>query len=263
MSLTNVSDKQKLLTLYREEPCYTLPNAFWKSEFNTGSTKLEVKRDRSGGNQSLAFWHDERLMSLWFDDPRHSPLTKQQINTLHFALVHSHALPIFDPQRFAEKTAYFRLKYAGTPPVDDPPAGFVFETFDTQKDILTSTFLISACYPNMKISEEVVQGWMKHPVYDHKLWVWVKESRTGRYAALGIAEVDHQVPEASLEWIQVHPAYQRKGLGRAIVGELLRRVSDEVKFTTVSGEMDNPSHPEKLYRQCGFTGSDVWWLLKD
>jgi hypothetical protein len=33
-------------------------------------------------------------------------------------------------------------------------------------------------------------------------------------------------------------------------------------FTTVSGEMNSRTKPEKLYRNCGFSGDDVWWLLQ-
>lgn len=262
MSFTNSRDRDRLFSIYWEEPCQTLPNAFWKSKFYAGSTKLEIRHDQFGDYRSLALWNDDRLMSLWFDDPQYSPLTKQQTEVLRFALVHNQALSVFNLQRFSERTAYFRLRYAGVPPENDPPPGFVFETFDPKKDILTGVSLISACYPNMKISEEVVQGWMRHPVYDPRLWVWIREIQTGRYAALGIAELDPRFVEASLEWIQVHPDYQGKGLGKAIVGELLYRVRDEAAFTTVSGEVDNPSHPEALYRQCGFSGSDIWWLLK-
>lgn len=112
------------------------------------------------------------------------------------------------------------------------------------------------------MNEKIVKSWLKHPVFDPKLWVWIKESRTDQFAALGIAEIDHRVTEASLEWVQVHPDFHRRGLGRALVAELLRRVSPKVDFTTVSGEVNNPSSPEKLYRRMGFSGLDVWWFLK-
>jgi ribosomal protein S18 acetylase RimI-like enzyme len=78
---------------------------------------------------------------------------------------------------------------------------------------------------------------------------------------LGIAEINRKVPEASLEWIQVLPNYRRLGIGTALVRELCMRVWPEVDFITVSGKVHSDSQPEKLYRCCGFTGSDVWWLL--
>jgi len=78
---------------------------------------------------------------------------------------------------------------------------------------------------------------------------------------LGIAEWDQNVSKVSLEWIQVHPAYRGKGLGKAVVAELLRRASTIAAFTTVSGRIEDGHWAESLYRRCGFSGSDVWWLL--
>ena len=37
---------------------------------------------------------------------------------------------------------------------------------------------------------------------------------------------------------------------------------DVTKFVTVAGQCNNPSEPEKLYRKCGFTGDDVWHVMK-
>lgn len=34
------------------------------------------------------------------------------------------------------------------------------------------------------------------------------------------------------------------------------------KFATVSGQSNNPTNPEVLYRKCCFTGSDVWHVLR-
>ena len=54
------------------------------------------------------------------------------------------------------------------------------------------------------------------------------------------------------------PEYRGRGLGKALVYELLHRVSNMVSFTTVSGLQSNKTNPEKLYRSCGFTGFDIW-----
>ena len=106
-----------------------------------------------------------------------------------------------------------------------------------------------------------VQAWTRHPVYDPHLWIWVEEG--GQTAGLGIAEFDGSVPEGSLEWIQVLPAFRRRGVGRAVVLELLRRLVDRAAFITVSGQKaSDGSGAEALYRSCGFEGHDVWWLLQ-
>ncbi|MFR8331962.1 MAG: GNAT family N-acetyltransferase [Oscillospiraceae bacterium] len=60
--------------------------------------------------------------------------------------------------------------------------------------------------------------------------------------------------ELALEWIQVLPEYRRRGVGQLIVRELLYRMAGIARFATVSGRADSESHPEALYRKCGFEG---------
>ncbi len=79
--------------------------------------------------------------------------------------------------------------------------------------------------------------------------------------AAGIAELDTQVGEGILEWIQVSPAYRGCGLGAYVVTELLARMPQKARFATVSGQINDPSNPEGLYRKCGFRGNDVWHTL--
>ena len=54
----------------------------------------------------------------------------------------------------------------------------------------------------------------------------------------------------------------RYGLGKYVVSELLWRMKERATFVTVSGQCNNPTNPEVLYRKCGFTGSDVWHVLR-
>jgi len=50
--------------------------------------------------------------------------------------------------------------------------------------------------------------------------------------------------------------------GTYIVSELLFRMKNSAKFATVSGKCNDSSCPEMLYRKCGFTGSDIWHILR-
>ncbi|HHV46283.1 MAG TPA: GNAT family N-acetyltransferase [Tissierellia bacterium] len=79
--------------------------------------------------------------------------------------------------------------------------------------------------------------------------------------ALGIAELDKNVREGSLEWIQVIPEYRRRGLGQAVVNRLLLNFVGKADFVTVSGQVNNDTNPEKLYRKCGFQGNDIWHVI--
>ena len=82
-------------------------------------------------------------------------------------------------------------------------------------------------------------------------------------AASGIAEYDEKCREGIIEWVQVLPEYRRQGLGRKIVAVLLRRLRDlGAEFATVSGDLDNVTDPLSLYRKCGFTGDDLWYVCR-
>lgn len=253
----------QLLSIYTKHPCRTLPNAFWKTAARLEQSHVTITIDTFGELSSLVIWEDERLMAFWCADPADHPLTEEEIARVPFALVHAAALPVFAQRNFARRQPYFRLVHLGSAHAYPCPAGYAIELVSPETDLDEVVGLLSACYPGFNISPEIVQAWLSHPVYDPELWLWVVDLERGGKAGLGIAERDPLVGEASLEWIQVLPAYRGRGLGKAIVTELVRRTSAEVKFTTVAGEAMNAHQPEKLYRQCGFTGKDVWWLLTD
>ena len=121
---------------------------------------------------------------------------------------------------------------------------------------------ISSCYDEIGINEGELRSYTLRPVYDAALWLAVKDERTGTIVATGIAELDRKIGEGILEWIQVSQGHRGKGLGRYIVSELLWRMKCRAGFATVSGQCNNASNPEKLYRKCGFTGNDVWHILR-
>ena len=258
-----MDDIKGLLSLYREDPCRTLPNAFWKSVRGDGrGSRLIIQRDPAGKLATFALWHGSHLMALWGQDPGECLLTAEEISKVPFALVHDRCVALFSDRKFSRTEAYFRLVHKGQPQEYRIPSGFTFRKVDPQSEIQSVAEFINACYADIQVNREIVRSWLKHPVYDPGLWIWIADEQTGQMAGLGIAEFDPQVPEASLEWIQVHPHFQRRGLGRAIVMALLQRVSGSVLFTTVSGKVNSAAQPEKLYRNCGFSGNDVWWLLR-
>lgn len=119
---------------------------------------------------------------------------------------------------------------------------------------------INRNYVNIHVNKEDVESWIGRHVYDHDLWIWVEDSLTGERLGLGIAELDSTIGEGALEWIQVEQEHRGKGIGKTLVFELLNRISRKAEFTTVSGDIDNESSPEKLYRSCGFKGNRVWHI---
>ena len=120
---------------------------------------------------------------------------------------------------------------------------------------------IHECYGNGMTAEEV-RGFTERKVYCPQLWIALRDNSTGKIVATGIGELDREIGEGVLEWIQVSEEHRGRGLGFCIVSELLWRMRDIAKFATVSGQCNNPSNPEKLYRKCGFTGDDIWHVMK-
>ena len=122
---------------------------------------------------------------------------------------------------------------------------------------------INVCYSDISVTEEYLISYTEHPVYSKDLWIAVMDENTNQIVASGIAELDPEVHEGMLEWVQVTKEYRGKGLGQFVVNELLCRMKGRVHFVTVSGKVDNVTKPEKVYRKCVFAGTDVWHILRE
>ena len=122
---------------------------------------------------------------------------------------------------------------------------------------------INSCYEDIGITVSEMQNYLTREQYNSDLWLAVKEDCKGRIVATGIAELDREIDEGVLEWIQVSKEYRRCGLGSYLVLELLWRMKKTARFVTVSGRCENTDNPEALYRKCGFCGNDVWHILRE
>lgn len=120
---------------------------------------------------------------------------------------------------------------------------------------------IDRCYGGIFFTEDSLRSYASHRVYAPDCWLSIADKQTGMIVASGIGEIDRDIREGSLEWIQVSADYRHRGLGRYIVLELLHRMHGRASFVTVSGQCNNPYHPELLYRSCGFLGTDIWHIL--
>lgn len=167
---------------------------------------------------------------------------------------------LFSPERFSGRDdPYFRAIHC-LDRIADPglPAGFWLDTASVDE----YADHIRGCYRDTGMTVEELRSYMNHPVYVPRLWIAVREPENGTIAASGIAEYDRRIGEGILEWIQVSPTYRRKGLGRFVVCELLRRLkSGGASFATVSGRMQNPDRPLRLYLSCGFADPVIWHVI--
>lgn len=123
--------------------------------------------------------------------------------------------------------------------------------------------LINRCYAHseIRVSEDDVKSLTATRVYCPELWIGaaLDEELVGSI----LCDFDAEVGEAVIEWLQVLPAYRGRGIATALTCEALNRMSGFADFATVSGECDNVTNPESVYRNCGFEGNDVWHVLHE
>lgn len=173
------------------------------------------------------------------------------------AIVHEDEFRPEDYSRWSD-TPYFRLlhRLENIPAVTSPDIELV-----TTRDISAIAQIINRSYPDLSVTEEQVRGFTQSPAYCPRLWVMAVHIPTGEVMGCALADLDRESGEGSLEWVQVLPQWRRRGIGRLMVTELLRRMKGTARFATVSGKCGSPDSPERLYRACGFTGNDVWHIL--
>ena len=226
--------------------CSTLPTSTWLCLYLCCAILLSMDKAHylhdPCGASSLPFWKTNNifipddLLILREDDPRLQEDHAGYIDTPYFKLIH-------------------RMQGIEAPSL---PEGYRFACPDER----TLSEHIASCYEGERISEAQLAAYRLHPTYSPELWLAILDNSTGEIVASGIAELDRDVREGILEWIQVSPAHRRRGCGRIIVNELLFRLQGKAGFVTVSGKEDDPSSPRDLYEGCGFGGGVVWHVLR-
>lgn len=154
---------------------------------------------------------------------------------------------------------YFRL-YHDLKSVQNPHREDIDVIVGTSDMLDIFVEIINKSYSDLSVTKKQLESYRKTPIFSPDLWVVIKDE-TGACVGCGIADYDHEIGEVILEWIQVIPSCRGRGYGQFIVNYLLSKAQAKAKFATVSGKVQNPTNPEKLYRKCGFTGNDVWHIL--
>jgi len=248
--------------VYRQDPCKILPNALWKTEARLTTHGCSVSRVH-GEVEDLKAW-DQRGLYVFWNKSRTIDKSFQAIRDISpIMVIHDDHFRQIDVSGYSLIKAFFRIHHDHRNISSyNVPSDFYIREANPEQEYPEISDFITRCYRDLHPSPDTVRRWTTHKVYDRNLWIWIVDGQKGVPAALGIAEFDSSVPEGSLEWIQVLPDYQGRGLGKILVLELLKRLEGRAEFTTVSGEVDNETNPERLYRRCGFVGNDVWWLLR-
>ena len=157
---------------------------------------------------------------------------------------------------------YFRLRHSLRDINTCIPDWTIVRTASAEDTALIAR-IINESYTDLSVTPDQVASFQQHPTYDARLWLLVQDCETAEIMGCGIGELDTEAEESILEWIQVLPQYRSQGVGQLIVNQLLLRMAENARFATVSGKVNNRTNPEKLYRKCGFTGSDVWHILTE
>lgn len=113
----------------------------------------------------------------------------------------------------------------------------------------------------IRVSEDYIRSLTTTQVYCPELWIGA--ILNGRLIGSIICDFDVEVGEAIIEWLQVLPEYRGRGIASALLYKALKTMSSFADFVTVSGECDNVTNPESVYRSCGFNGDDVWHILNE
>lgn len=257
----NKSPEELLADLYRQNPCGVLPNAYWKTRKSIREGEARLRFHEEALAEMAVFAH-EGVPAYWRAPGGEALLFTPEMPWA-FCLLHERDRGLIPDDGSVAAQAYFRLSFQpGASGCNRLPPVYRFVNVDPEKDFPAVASIIAACYDSIRPDEASVRSWMKHPVYDPALWVWIENTRTGEREALGIAEFDPSFAEGSLEWIQTHPASRGRGLGQALVNELLTRLAAKAKIITVSGKCVPDGRVESFYRRCGFQGHDVWWHLQ-
>ena len=120
--------------------------------------------------------------------------------------------------------------------------------------------MVIKSYTDERLPLNQIKDMINSPYFDRELWkVIVDES--DNFIGSCIAEIDKEVPEGIIDWIQVLPKYQNQGLGKVLINSTLEYMKDKVEFAIVSGRIDNETNPLELYKACGFIGDDVWIIV--
>ena len=174
-------------------------------------------------------------------------------------IVHNSDFDKKQPEYDVDKR-FFRLIHhlSNIPEFEEAGIGLEVISFARSAELVD---MINRSYTHLEIrvSEDSVKSWTDTEVYCPELWIGA--ILDGNLIGSIICDFDREVGEAIIEWLQVLPEYRSRGIASALLSRALRTMSSFADFATVSGECDNITNPESVYRKCGFEGNDIWHVM--
>lgn len=144
-----------------------------------------------------------------------------------------------------------------------------YGTSDITLDVITPDRInelsdcINNCYKHteIKVSPDYIQSLTETEAYCPELWIGAFSGQ--RLIGSILCDFDRETGEGIIEWLQVLPEYRGRGTAAALISRALKAMKVFADFATVSGECDNVTNPEAVYRKCHFKGNDVWHILTE
>lgn len=249
-----VNEIQKL---YVKNPCQVSCIAFWKIE--RICLESETYRITDDGHTYLYAIRDQRLEFYWSDDKDRFVLPKDRLQALELLVLHE------DFYRLIAKDLEGYKVVKSHPLIYDLAFGqgsihcedfYVTDfDFDKEQDFAAAAELLNRCYKDANHDADEIAGWRRQPVFDDTLWIWARKKGSNERVGLGISTYQESIKETYLDWIQVLPIYQRKGIGKMLVGETTNRAIDKSDIIRVTGMVDG------FYEKCGFERTDSWRII--
>lgn len=251
-------DREKFMILIRElylqNPCQVSDLAFWK--LARMLQQSDTYSERKNGNTYLYALQDQHLVFYWSEDRQRFLMTPREIAGLEFLVLHSDYYRLIADQmagylvRESHPLLYdfsfnHELEYSEEFLVTD-------YDFAQEQDHMDAAAMLNHCYDADHHTPDELVGWTELPVFDQSLWLWIRNRMSGEAAGLAISTYQAGIRETYLDWIQVLPEYQGRGLGRRLVSETIRRAKDRSDIIRVTGTAD------RFYQKCGFSGTESW-----
>jgi GNAT superfamily N-acetyltransferase len=248
---------EEVVELYVKNPCRVSSIAFWKIE--KIFLDSETYRITDNGHTYLYAIRNKSMEFYWSDDQDHFILTQDQTQALDVLVLHEDFYKLI-----AENLDGYKLRESHPLVYDftfnrefNLSEDFFVADFDFNKeqDFVVAAELLNRCYKNHNHDAEEIIGWCGELVFEESSWIWVKTRISNEVVGLGISTYQESIKETYLDWIQVLPKYQRKGIGTMLVGETINRAIGKSDIIRVTGMADG------FYRKCGFKGTESWRIL--
>lgn len=192
-------------------------------------------------------------MLAWGVDRMHA-LGEKEILAVSATSTEAALIQFLEAQGFAFDEAYdLRQSLNLTDNIVPPtvPEGFTLRAAPASDQIAERVKIHHAAFNSEAVTVEGYNNARRDPAYDPDVDIFIL-APDGRFAAFCLAWADAVTGVGDIEPIGVHPDFQRRGLGRAIMLEALHRLRDRGMNRVVLSTWTGNQRALNLYKSLGF-----------